>query len=47
MLPPSPSRANADAQLLRNVNAGIETIETAGSDSEGPLARAWRRLTLD
>ena len=47
MLPPSPAQASADAQLLLTVNAAIETIETAGSASEGSLARAWRRLTLD
>ncbi len=45
MAPETVAESADETQLLRQVNAAIETVEASPDDAPGLITRVWRRLT--
>jgi hypothetical protein len=45
MAPETIAESADETQLLRQVNAAIETVEASAEDTPGLITRVWRRLT--
>lgn len=45
MAPETVAESADETQLLRQVNAAIETVEASPEDAPGLITRVWRRLT--